>query len=355
MTRMRRAVARIVDANLNRAREAMRVIEDFARFLLDDPATTRSLKQMRHDLAAAARIWPPAELLAARDTPGDVGTVLTTRAERQRLSPAHVAMAAAKRLTEALRVLEEYAKLDDPPAAAAFKQMRYRAYGIEKTLVERLPRAPALAAERFSAVRLYVLITESLCRGPWLKVAAEAIAGGADCLQLREKELDDAQRVDRARRLVQLCRRHNVLCVVNDRPDIARVAGADGVHLGQTDMTVADARAVVGPDAIIGKSTHSLRQFRAALRERPDYLAIGPMYATATKPQRHIPGPRVLPQALDLARSVPVVAIGGITVGRLGPIVEAGCRRVAVCSAVVGADDPRAAARRLKRRLKRGP
>jgi len=469
---MHRFAARIIDANLNRAREAMRVLEDFARFAIDDAATSRTLKHMRHDLAAAARLWPISELLAARDTPGDVGTRITTDGEECRQSIADVVTAAARRLTEALRVLEEYAKLDNATAAAAIERIRYRAYDIEKCLVPIARRHapdpqsdapnPECRVSAFANVRLYVLITESLCRRSWLRTARDAIAGGADCLQLREKHLGDAELLARAKRLADLCHRHRVLCIINDRPDIARLAGADGVHLGQTDMPVAAAREIAGPRLLIGKSTHNLAQFRRALRERPDYLAIGPMYDTATKPQRHIAGPDTLRKVIRLVMSsmkdfsssptanerrgparegqpsvahyeqlfsaperrqtvaqyeqlfsapegqpsvahyeqlfsapegrqtvaqgaspgwlarparkprrgaraptsrapaglsasasavIPVVAIGGITADRLRPILAAGCRTVAVCAAVISANDPKRAARELKRKL----
>jgi thiamine-phosphate diphosphorylase len=463
---MQRSAARILDANLNRAREAMRVLEDFARFALDDAAMSRTLKQMRHDLAAAANVWPIAELLAARNTPGDVGTRITTDGEKRRESVADIVTAAAKRLTEALRVLEEYAKLENPKAAAAIERIRYRAYNVEKRLVpiarDRAPdpesriQNPKWRTQAFANVRLYVLITESLCRRSWLRTAREAIAGGADCLQLREKDLDDGELLSRARLLAGLCHRHGVLCIINDRPDIARLAGADGVHLGQTDMSVAAAREIAGPDMLIGKSTHNVSQLRRALRERPDYLAIGPMYDTATKPQRHIAGPGTLRKAMRLAQlsarnapsfgtanrqvspppegrpssapegrpssapesrpssapegqpssapegqpssapegrqfvaqgvspgwlahaaskprrgdrniapgatgrlsasaspPIPIVAIGGITIESLAPILAAGCRTIAVCAAVIGVDDPRGAADELKRKLTR--
>lgn len=349
---MQRTAARILDANLNRAREAMRVLEDHARFAADDSELSRRLKQMRHDLASAARIWPVAELLASRDTPGDVGTRITTAGERRRAAAEDILTAAARRLTEALRVLEEYAKLANPGTAAVIEQIRYRAYDVEKRLVLRCGRPD------FGRVRLYVLITDSLCRRPWLRTARDALAGGADCLQLREKDLDDGELLARARRLAAMCREEGALCVINDRPDIARLARADGVHLGQTDMTVADARAIVGPRAIIGKSTHNVAQFRAAMREQADYLAVGPMYDTATKRQAHVPGPAILARLGEILRRhgqtpPPVVAVGGITPERLPPILAQGCRAVAVCAAVISAPDAKAACRCFRRALER--
>lgn len=338
-----RTFARILDANFNRAREAMRVLEDYARFGRDDAVVSRMLKTMRHDLAAVEKKFPPADRLAGRDTPGDVGTRIVTKSEMCRASAADILTAAARRLTEALRVLEEYAKLEQPATAASLERLRYHAYEIEKRLVT------AALRPRFDHVRLYVLITESLCRRNWLETAREAIAGGADCLQLREKEMDSGELLRRAKQLVALCRKHNVLCIINDRADIARLSDADGVHVGQTDLSVADAREIVGPTKLIGKSTRNVAQFRAAMREPLDYLAIGPMYSTATKPMKHIAG---LAMLRKLPRTdLPVVAIGGLTTERMNEFLAAGGRIAAICAAVISTTNPRAAARELKNKL----
>ena len=147
-----------------------------------------------------------------------------------------------------------------------------------------------------------MLISASLCKRDWLETAALAIDGGADCLQLREKSLDDGELLARARAMSALCRRRNVLFIVNDRPDIVVLADADGVHLGQADMSPADARRILGPDRLIGLSTHNPDQLHAALSGTAsqggppgiDYLAVGPMFASSTKPQDHVPGPDLL-------------------------------------------------------------
>lgn len=356
------AVARILDANFNRAREALRVMEDHARFVRDDPAGCEAVKRMRHDLATAVSRLPADCLLSARDTPGDVGTRITTDTERQRGQADDVLIAAAKRLPEALRTLEEYGKTVDAEFASAMEALRYRAYEVEQRLMLRGDRCA-----RFARTRLYVLITESLCRGDWLQTAETAIDGGADCLQLREKGLNDSELLRRARLLTAICRKLGVLFIINDRPDIAVLADADGVHLGRADMSVADARRIIGPGRLIGVSTHTPEQFRAAACKTtfasdstgpggtaalgcdssgaalPDYIAVGPMFASSTKPQDHVPGPDLLILA-QRETGIPIVPIGGITLDTVPQLTATGAQRICVCAAVIAQDDPRAAA-----------
>ncbi len=344
-----REIYRILDANFNRAREALRVIEDFARFALDDARLAEAAKQMRSRLHQAAEAFPAGELLASRDTPGDVGTALTTPTETHRADAAAVVSAACKRLSEALRSLAEYAKVIAPagPAGepAAFESLRYEAYTLQQRLELRLT-GPA----RFHHVRLYVLLTSRLCRRDALETAAAAIEGGAECLQLREKHLPDRERLDLARRLREVTARGDALLIVNDRPDVAAAAGADGVHLGQDDLPVAAARRVLPSRCIVGKSTHTPAQARSADREGADYIAVGPMFPTTTKDAGPIAGPEALRRVVqEISR--PVVAVGGITAENVGSVVEAGARCVAVCSAVIAADDPAAAAAAIRRQM----
>ena len=179
--RMNGLVLRILDANANRAREALRVIEDYARFALDDKALCGALKELRHDFAAATSSFVD-EAIVHRDTPGDVGTTTKTTAELSRDDIEHVVTAAGKRLGEALRTIEEYLKTIDPGAASKVESIRYRFYDLERQIaLTLLPSAACGVAD----IRLYVLITEDSCQRPWLEVAEEAIKGGADCLQLR--------------------------------------------------------------------------------------------------------------------------------------------------------------------------
>jgi thiamine-phosphate pyrophosphorylase len=339
-------VLRLLDANANRAREALRVIEDYCRFVLDDRGTSAELKAIRHDLAAATSPFV-SEAILHRDTPGDVGTDIKTDAECKREDLAAVVVAAGKRLGEALRAIEEFLKTTSPSDAAKVQHLRYRFYDVEHTLTFAL--RPAACG--FANVRLYVLITESLCPHPWLETAEQAILGGADCLQLREKNLEGAELLRRARLLVELCRRHKIPCIINDRPDVALLSGADGVHLGQADLPPREVRKLLGREKLIGVSTHTLDQAKQAVRDGADYVGVGPMFRSSTKPRDFVAGPGLARQVADALPDVPAVAIAGITASNVDEVLATGVRAVAVTSAVVSAPDVRTAARELKLKL----
>jgi len=360
---------RILDANLNRAREALRVLEEHVRLLSPDAALCRRLKQMRHDLAHVVDAFGADALLAARDIRGDIGTGISTDAERRRTGPAHVARAAARRLAESLRCIEEYGKIVNVAAATRVEQLRYDAYALEQDIIATLPRRAALRQ-----ARLHVLITESLCHRPWLEVCELALRGGADVLQLREKTLADRDLLHRAERLREMTQRFDALLVINDRPDVARLAGADGVHLGLNDLSVAQARQIAGPTVLIGRTVHSVAETQEALAQGPDYLGVGPMFASRTKPApaaspkpNEPTGPALLAAVAEAMMKateqpgqaeescVPLVAIGGITHENVAtlPIQQTGSQRtqVAVCQSVIGAADPAAAAANLRKAL----
>jgi len=341
------AVLRLLDANANRAREALRVLEDYARFVLDDGGLSADLKALRHDLAAATATFV-ADGVLHRDTPNDVGTANKTDAEMQRDDVTHVVTVAGKRLGEALRAIEEYLKTLHVAAAAQVEAVRYRFYDIEHRIALTL-RPTSL----FADVRLYVLITESACKLPWLTAAERAIQGGADCLQLREKDLDGGELLRRAKDFVALCRRHGVVSIINDRPDVALLTGANGVHVGQGDLPAREVRKLLGHGKVVGVSTHTLDQAKQAVLDGADYVGVGPVFPSPTKPRDFLPGLAFAGEVVAAKLPIPAVAIAGITEANVEQVVAAGAAAVAVTAAVVGADDPRAAAERLKVRLPR--
>ncbi len=184
------------------------------------------------------------------------------------------------------------------------------------------------------------------------EAAAAALRGGTDMVQLRDKEAGDAALLDSAARLRELCAEAGALFWLNDRPDLAVAADADGVHVGQDDLPVPEARAAVGPDRLVGVSTHSPSQLDAALRSDADQLSVGPVWATPTKEGRPAAGLEYVRHAASAAGDRPWFAIGGIDGSNLGEVIEAGARRVVVVRAVRDAADPEAAARALRAQLR---
>jgi thiamine-phosphate pyrophosphorylase len=173
-----------------------------------------------------------------------------------------------------------------------------------------------------------------------------ALAGGADVVQLRDKTAGDDELLDAARTFAGRCRAAGALFVLNDRPGLAAAAGADGVHVGQDDDSVAAARAAVGPDAIVGLSTHSVEQAAAGALSGADYIAVGPVHATPTKQGRPAIGLDPVRYAAEHVE-LPWFAIGGIDAATVGDVAGAGARRIVVVRAITAAEDPAAAAKAL--------
>ena len=340
-------IARIIDASSNRVREGLRVVEDYARFALDDPSLTRGLKDIRHRLNEAMTGFPAELLIPQRDTTGDVGTHIMAMDESIRSSPRDVLIANFKRVTEALRSLEEFSKLYDVWVSGRFEVLRYDLYTIEKRML--LAVAGARSLEN---ARLCLLIGNQPTLGDLTWLVSEAIEGGVDFIQLREKNRPDRVILDHAREIRIITAKAGVLFAVNDRVDIARLAGADAVHLGQDDLTVRDARRLVGPRMIVGVSTHEPTQLRKAISDGGQYLGVGPVFSSHTKNfhDHELAGTGYVRYAAE-ATSTPWFAIGGIGPENIDEVLEAGATRVAVSSAILNAERPRNAARALRDRL----
>lgn len=196
--------------------------------------------------------------------------------------------------------------------------------------------------------KLYVITGENYHPGRnMLEVMEAALKGGADIVQLRDKDISKRDLLEKARRLKDLTAKYNVPLIVNDHPDVALAIDADGVHLGQDDMPIAVARRIMGPDRIIGISTHRIEQAREAEEAGADYIGVGPVYATGTKPGRQPVTTAYVSQVAAEIR-IPWVAIGGITLDNAFEVLNAGANRLCVVSAVVGSEDPEAVCRRFK-------
>ncbi len=344
---MDRAIYRIIDANFNRAREATRVIEEFCRFALNSALLTERAKQLRHTLCYCMDKLDANQLISSRDTLADVGIGQKVDNQLRRTNLKDCFTAAGKRLTEALRTLAEMMQTLNPSVAETIEKLRYEAYTLEKDIV-----IFSDTTSKFKSVRLYVIISSTLPANV-ISLTYHSIAGGADCIQLRAKDIDDDKLFALAVEFVQICKTGGVLSIINDRADIAVTAGADGVHLGQNDLPVAQVRKLQLNPLIIGKSTHSVKQLQDACDELPTYVSIGPVFTTETKPDIEPAGLGYIKDALDILSETGIchVAIGGITPDNIEEVLTAGATTVAVCSAVTKASDPIAVCQVLKQKI----
>jgi thiamine-phosphate pyrophosphorylase len=338
------SLERLVDACRNRAAEGLRTLEDLARFTRDDHAMSAAFKALRHDLATAVkRCWAEERLLAARDTASDVGTSIEVDGETHRASTADIARAAAGRACEGLRSLEEAAKTIHPPTAHKLEQLRYLAYDLSAALIRQLASAQA------KQWRVCLLLDRGGCMLPWAEVLRCAIDKGVDCVQIREESTgsDDAALLEHAAAVVDIAHARGVSVIVNDRTDIAHASGADGVHLGQHDLPVQAARDLLGHEALVGVSVHGVDEAHVAIAAGADYVGIGPMFASTTKPNLKPRGPLMLVETLAVLGSTPHLAIGGITGATVHQVAMAGGRGVAVGAAMCTSSDPGAVAAAL--------
>lgn len=334
-------VYRMLDAAANRCREGYRVVEDYCRFALNDGHLTEQLKRWRHTLTELTQQLDTQKLVRSRDTTGDVGTRITTRTEQVRDTLQDVLLAAIKRVQESLRTLEEVSKVVSGVLGPQFESLRYEFYNIEKGLLQTIA-----SRARFEGVELYLLLTERLCphgSGPVLRAALQA---GVRCVQVREKDLSDRLLLDHCKRVQSLTSAASAVCLVNDRCDIAALAHADGVHVGQDDISIHEARHILGPDKIVGVSTHTISQATAAVLAGADYIGVGPTFATQTKSFQEFPGLEFV-NKIAATITLPAFAIGGITAANLRAVLQAGAKRVAVSSAICSAEDPYSAAAEL--------
>ena len=339
-------IARLIDANLDRAREGLRVIEDWCRFGLDQQDLVVPLKDWRQQLGQLHADC----YRQARSTATDTAAGLTHPAQQTRTDSTQVLKANASRVQEALRVIEEFARTGDSELAQTAANVRYALYDHEVRILEACGQNQR--RQRLEGSRL-CLITDPGSNDPsgaMLKRVELALQAGVSLVQYRRKQGPDALRLQEAHQLADLCQAHQALLIINDRIDLALLVNADGVHLGQEDLPHAEARQLMGPDKLIGRSTHQLEQLHQAQEDGADYLGVGPVYATATKADR-------TPAGLDWVRTaehsarVPWFAIGGIHSNNISEVLNAGASRVAVVSAIMGSDDPTAVSRELLRRL----
>ncbi len=319
---------RAIDANLNRVGEGLRVVEDICRFIMSNGGSQQRLKTMRHRLRT---FTSGKKYIKHRNSVEDVGIAAEGKMEYHRRDTGDLLQANFKRVQEGLRALEELFKLEDPTVSKTMKEMRYESYDMERSLWARIEKKKLRKG-------LYLVLTEP--PGGYEALTEMAVKAGIPAVQLRYKGDDEKMLFSLAKNMREITRNSNTLFIVNDRPDIALMAEADGVHVGQEDLPVKDIRRLIGPEMLLGLSTHNIDQVLQSNDEPVDYIGFGPIYTTNSKDKPDpVTGSEMLMKAGRIARH-PIVAIGGLTTERIGRLDPHTYNNVAVIRAVTLAEDP---------------
>ena len=322
---------RLLDANINRVSEGIRVVEDVARFVYNQKEFSKELREKRHYLRKLF-IQKDNDFLNSRDTKKDVGIEITKDSLLDKKSNIkHVVLGNFKRIQEGLRSIEEISKIScDYSISKEVEALRYSFYNLEKEFMGSLkPEIP---------LGLYGITAENFSKGRSnYEIVTEMIKSGIKIIQYREKFKTLREKLEEAKILCELCKKNNVLFIVNDHVDIALMEDADGVHVGQEDMPVSEIRKILGANKIIGLSTHSVEDADKAVLQDVDYIGVGPIYPTTTKDRTAV-GIEYM-EYVEKNINLPYIAIGGIKEANLLQVVEKGARRIALVSEIVGADD----------------
>jgi thiamine-phosphate pyrophosphorylase len=350
---------RIIDANINRASEGLRLLEDIARFILNDAGLSQQLKAMRHSLVKETKSLG-VKLLSQRDSEHDVGhphpIPLPSRERGMDMEASSLqglsdlVTANAKRVEESLRVIEELAKLPEMSPmlnSAKFEQLRFSLYTLEQRLTSRILRQDKVK----QLAGLYVILDRQALAGRnELEIAEQVIQGGAKVIQLRDKQSSKAELLPVAQELKTLCTGSGILFIINDYLDLVLAVDADGLHIGQRDLPLPIIRRELPIDKIVGCSVTTVSQAIKAQNEGADYIAVGSIFPTPTKKDATVVGVNRLKQ-IRQAVSSPLVAIGGIDEDNIDEVMAAGADSIAVISAVLSKEDVKGAVQRLMAKM----
>jgi len=321
---------RMVDANINRAAEGLRVLEDACRFILNNARLTSIIKEWRQKITVLP-IDISKKLLWQRNSRQDNGKDATPIEGATMRNAASLVVANSRRVQESLRVLEETAKdLTIGLDSNLYKEARYAFYHIEKDILGHLLRKQY----RSMSGRLYIIIDTAVLPVNQILAATEAVLrGGVKIIQLRDKKIMHGQLLEIAIKMCRLCKEYGALFIVNDYADIAVLSQAHGLHLGQQDLPALQARKILPPDALLGISVETAEQAIQAEKNGADYVAVGAIFDTNTK-DIDILGITRLREVLQ-ATALPVWGIGGIKTYNVCQVIAAGAYGVCVVTAVI--------------------
>ncbi|NJD04028.1 MAG: thiamine phosphate synthase [Ruminiclostridium sp.] len=328
----------MLDANLNRASEGLRVLEDIARFCLDNENLTGKIKSIRHETRKSLQIFYRT-LLKFRDADRDVGPSASgIPGVGGRRNMEELAAANFKRVQEAFRSMEEILKvLGRDELSRRFEGNRYALYSIEKEFALHLK---IINKANLFDTGIYCLTSEEHSNGRSnIEVVSRMLDAGIKIIQYREKSKTMLEKYNQCIKLRDMTAGSGAAFIINDNVDLARSVCADGVHLGQDDMPVAAARQILDETFIIGVSTHSPEQAEQAERDGADYIGVGPVFRTFTKKDVCEPvGLQYLDYAIGSVR-IPFVAIGGIKLHNIRQVIGHGAKCIALVTEIAGADD----------------
>lgn len=338
---------RIIDANLNRASEGLRVLEDVARFSFDDARLSQELRTIRHSLVQKSELLG-IKLLSQRDSEHDVGI---SRKKQPQQDLADMVRANAKRVEESLRLLEELARLPQLSSlmdSAKLEQTRFTLYTTERELVSRV-----LRHDKTKRLRgLYLILDREVLAGrDAVDAAREVVAAGASTVQLRDKKASKLELLPIAQKLSDLCAKAGVLFIVNDYLDLALAVDADGLHLGQKDLPLSVIRRELPLDKIAGCSVNTVSQAIRAQEEGADYISLGSIFATETKEGAIVVGTERIKEVRKTI-SAPLVAIGGINQDNASQVIASGADCIAASRSILCQDNIKGAAEQMVAQIK---
>jgi len=324
-------ILQIIDANLDRAREGLRVLEDWARFGLGQENIVKRIKNFRqilgkHHLDLYKK---------SRNRINDQCKGLKHFEQIKRVKPEKIISSNSARVQEALRVIEEYSRGHNQNLSEIASEIRYEIYTLELELLNLSSREQAKEIIRKN--HLYTITNQ---KKDLLRIVEDILIGGVKIIQYRFKEGNDKEHLKEAILINKLCKKYNSLFIINDRIDIALASNADGIHLGQEDLDIKTARKILGNSKIIGISANNEKDISDALKNGCDYLGIGPVFKSSTKKGKK---PLGLDKVYSLTKDlqIPWFAIGGINKKNITDLRNYGFNKVALVSELMKSEDPK--------------
>jgi thiamine-phosphate pyrophosphorylase len=336
---------RVIDANINRASEGLRVLEDIFRLFYKNEKFVKEIKDIRHTIRETCS---DIKYIQSRDILADSGKDSFTITEKNRQTLEDIYFANSKRVQESLRVLEEFFKIENVNKSFIFKKLRFDVYKLEEELFSVKYKLKKLLNS--TNILLYTIVDSRFCLKNRIEACVEILQGGAKIIQLREKVLNDKKFTETAIKIKRLCEDFNALFIVNDRVDIAFASNADGVHLGQDDMPIEFAKDILGFNKIIGLSTHNLEQVKETSKINIDYIGFGPIFPTKSKENPDpVVGTARLRKIKEKYKNLPVCAIGGINFSNINKVIDVKPEMICVMSGITLEEDIKKAVEKYRR------